>query len=177
MDTTAARSAILTQRYSELQDWLAQAAMGASWTLAPLAGDASFRRYYRARIDNTSYVLMDAPPDREGCHPFVSIAETFKAQGIAVPVVHAKDLERGFLLLSDLGDSLYSQELTKDSAGELYGRAFDTLLRIAACSRIEGYLLPQYNADLLQTEMNLFSEWYLAKHQNRVLQDDERDAL
>jgi N-acetylmuramate 1-kinase len=177
MDTTAARSAILTQRYRELQDWLAQAAMGASWTLAPLAGDASFRRYYRAHIDKISYVLMDAPPDREGCHPFVSIAETFKAQGIGVPVVHAKDLERGFLLLSDLGDRLYSQELTKDSAGELYGRAFDTLLRIAACPRIEGYLLPQYGADLLQAEMNLFSEWYLAKYKNQDVNKRERDVL
>src|SRR3954471_9527422 len=95
-------------RRAALQRWLEAQLPGASFALAPASEDASFRRYFRATLeDGHSFVAMDAPPDKEDCRPFVRIARLLGDAGVHAPEVHAQDLASGFLLLSDLGRRTY----------------------------------------------------------------------
>lgn len=177
MDTSKAKSTILTQRYSELQDWLAQMTPEFHQAPIPLAGDASFRRYYRVRIEDKSYVLMDAPPDRESCQPFVLVAKNFKKMGVMVPEVRWQDIQRGFLVLSDLGDHLYFRVLSASNASALYQRAFDALLKIQQCTVMDDYILPNYNETLLRAEMQLCIDWYFEKYRQMNLTQDQHEAV
>lgn len=103
---------------------------------------------------------MDAPPEHENCRPFIEIARLFKAAGANVPEILAEDLERGFLLLSDLGDITYLQALNDESADSLYRDAIGTLIDIQLASRPG--VLPEYDAPSLMREMRLFPDWYIA---------------
>lgn len=178
MDTPKVESGILTQRYSQLQEWLQQMATpSSSMELTPLAGDASFRRYFRLRMANQSYVLMDAPPDRESCDAYVGIAHAFKKAGICVPTIYQKNLHQGFLLLSDLGDRLYLSELTEASADVLYERAFSVLLNMQSGFVTDYYSFPVYDAALLRTELNLFVEWYLLSFLKMRLSEQQKREI
>src|SRR5437762_8365408 len=87
-------------RRSDLERWLAGQFRGAGFSLAPASEDASFRRYFRASLeDGRTFVAMDAPPDKEDCRPFVHVAQLLKQAGVHAPAVHAQDLAAGFLLL------------------------------------------------------------------------------
>lgn len=177
MESTTAKSAILTQRYTQMQDWLSRVSQGAALTISPLAGDASFRRYFRVMLDNRPYVLMDAPPAQESVNAFVALAQAFKAQGIEVPVIHAQEQQQGFLLLSDLGDRLYLPELSALTADTLYGRALETLVKLQQCDVSSHYSLPAYDAALLTTEMQLFIDWYLVHFRQYKPSERERAQL
>jgi N-acetylmuramate 1-kinase len=141
--------------------------------LAPASEDASFRRYFRATLeDGRTFVAMDAPPDKEDCRPFVRIAGLLKDAGVHAPVVHAQDLEQGFLLLSDLGTRTYLNELDDASAGGLFADAIEALIKWQLATRAGE--LPPYDEALLRREMNLFPEWYMKRHRGMEL--DARQA-
>lgn len=132
--------------------------------IAPAAGDASFRRYYRLWLDDaTSRILMDAPPEQEDSRPFVAIAEAWRAAGLPVPAVHARDLAQGFLELEDLGDTPLHTGLgageTRDATG--YDDAQTLLGELQ--NRAPGEALPVYDAALLGRELDLFPEWCLGQ--------------
>ncbi len=120
-------------------------------------------------------IVMDAPPEHEDCRPFLHIAKLFEEAGTHVPHVYAQDLEQGFLLLSDLGDTTYLQALTAANARGLYGAATDALIKIQLASR-EGEL-PAYDQALLLREMRLFPEWYIAKHLDIPISDAQNAKL
>ena len=122
-----------------------------------------------------SLIVMDAPPQHEDCRPFLHIAKLFEDAGTHVPHVYAQDLERGFLLLSDLGNTTYLQALTAANARDLYGAATDALIKIQLASRDSE--LPPYDEALLLREMRLFPEWYIAKHLNVTLSDAQNAKL
>src|SRR5436853_5508950 len=104
-------------RLSSLERWLQAQFRGQSLALAPASEDASFRRYFRATLDDgRTYVVMDAPPGKEDCRPFVHIAKLLRDAGVHAPSVHAEDLDNGFLLLSDLGTTTYLSTLTEQNA-------------------------------------------------------------
>src|SRR3954468_18577479 len=99
-------------RRDALERWLSPQFPGARFTLTPASEDASFRRYFRATLeDGRTFVAMDAPPQKEDCRPFVRIARLLQDAGVHAPSVHAQDVEAGFLLLSDLGTRTYLAEL------------------------------------------------------------------
>src|SRR5256885_7539912 len=107
-------------RLDALERWLASQLGGATFALAPASEDASFRRYFRATLDDArSFVAMDAPPEKEDCRPFVHVAALLAEAGVHAPIVHAQDLAQGFLLLSDLGTQTYLHELNSSSAPRL----------------------------------------------------------
>ncbi|TMH55892.1 MAG: aminoglycoside phosphotransferase, partial [Betaproteobacteria bacterium] len=108
---------------------------------------------------------MDAPPDKENCAPFVHVAHLFAGAGVHVPTIHAQDLEQGFLLLSDLGDTTYLDALDEHNAGRLYEDALAALLRIQRASRPGS--LPDYDRELLEKELRLFPDWYIARQLRR----------
>ncbi|HYN12056.1 MAG TPA: phosphotransferase [Burkholderiales bacterium] len=159
-----------------LERWLADRFAGARFSLAPASEDASFRRYFRAALDDgRSYVAMDAPPDREDCRPFVRIARLLRDAGVHAPEVHAQDLGQGFLLLSDLGAATYLQELNAGNAPQLFADALDALLRWQLATRAGE--LPPYDEALLRREMNLFPEWYVSRHLAVTLNDSRKNDL
>lgn len=139
----------------------------AGWTGAqrtPLAGDASFRRYERIHKDGVVAVLMDAPPPQEDVRPFIRAAQQLQTLGLSAPQVLAEDVGRGFLLLEDLGDSLYSRELRHSPALEeqLYLEAAKVLAALyhdRAKVDVSGF--PAYDTALLMRECMLLAEWFL----------------
>jgi aminoglycoside/choline kinase family phosphotransferase len=150
-------------RRAALERWLSAQLHGACFSLAPASADASFRRYFRATLDDgRSYVAMDAPPDKEDCRPFVHVAALLQAAGVHAPRVHCQDLAQGFLLLSDLGTRTYLEVINEDNAPALFADATDALIRWQLATR-EGEL-PPYDEALLRREMQLFPDWYVSRH-------------
>jgi len=164
------------ERVEQLRQWLSTTLWG-ELSIAPASDDASFRRYFRIRRAGTqpSLIAMDAPPDKESCLQFVRVAGLFAQAGVHVPAIHAQDLVQGFLLLSDLGDTTYLNALDERSAGPLYGQALDALVRIQVASRPG--VLPEYDRDLLEREMRLFPDWYVARQLQRVLGPAQAENL
>ena len=164
------------QRQQQLAAWLHSQFPNENFMLAPASADASFRRYFRATFaGGRTRVVMDAPPQHEDCRPFLHIAQLFEAARTHVPHVYAQDLQQGFLLLSDLGNTTYLQALNAGNAPQLYGAATDALLRIQLASRENE--LPPYDEALLRRELNLFPEWYVAKHLGVVLSEKQQAKL
>ena len=162
------------QRQEQLQAWLHQVLDGVDFILAPASADASFRRYFRVTLPDRTLIAMDAPLQHENCAPFLHVAEVFRAAGVNVPQVLAQDLAQGFLLLSDLGNTTYLAALNDNTAGDLYRDATDALVRIQLASQ-KG-VFPDYDEALLTREMRLLPDWYVAKHLNAKL-DDQQQAL
>lgn len=163
------------QRQQQLNIWLQQLFPDEPFSLAPASADASFRRYFRVSFADRTLIAMDAPPQHEDCRPFVHVAHLFEDAGTHVPHIHAQDLEQGFLLLSDLGNTTYLAALTPDNAAALYGAATDALIKIQLASRDNE--LPPYDEALLRRELNLFPEWYINKHLGITLTDKQQDKL
>lgn len=149
-------------RQHELQAWVAAALGLTAPSLEPASADASFRRYFRTSAGGRSYIVMDAPPPQEDCRPFVRIAGLLKEAGLHVPAVLAEDLQRGFLLLEDLGRQTYLDVLNESNAEGLFGDAISALVLWQRASR--GGVMPPYDRALLHRELMLFPEWYVARH-------------
>ena len=163
------------QRLEQLQSWLHQLFPGQRLAITPASADASFRRYFRASLPGRTLIVMDAPPQHENCRPFIQVAELFLAAGVNVPRVLEQDLEQGFLLLTDLGNTTYLSALDEDSASRLYRDATAALIKIQLASRPD--VLPAYDAALLMREMSLFPEWYVGKHLGVTLTDAQQATL
>ena len=163
-------------RRAAVEKWLAAQLPGARFSLEPASEDASFRRYWRARVgDGRSYVVMDAPPDKEDCRPFVKVAGLLRAAGVHAPEIFAQDLASGFLLLGDLGNTTYLQALDAQSAPKLFSDAIDALIRWQLATRPGE--LPPYDEALLRRELNLFPEWYVAKHLKKTINEKELESI
>lgn len=134
---------------------------GSELQLAPLPGDAGFRRYFRL---NTLPALLavHAPTETEDSRAFVKIAEYLRKNGVHAPKISEYDLSNGYLLIEDLGGSLYREHLDTDTADALYGEALMMLLRIQQ-SPIESTLFPPYDATRLRDEMKLFDNWFVTR--------------
>lgn len=127
------------------------------------SADASFRRYFRVRADGSTYIAMDAPPDKYDVHTYVRIARHFRKIGLNVPQVLHSEAQQGFLLLTDLGNELYLTQLSGHTVDRLYGDAMRAL-RVLQQDDGVGAGLPDYDAQLLLAETALFPEWYLGRH-------------
>ena len=149
-------------RKLQLENWLAQVLASKTFTLTTASADASFRRYFRVHAGGETLIAMEAPPPQEDCAPFVKVAKLFLDAGLNVPKVIAQDLAQGFLLLSDLGDDTYLSKLNAGNAQQLYSDATDALIKLQLASQPD--ILPPYDEALLTREMNLFPDWYIAKH-------------
>jgi hypothetical protein len=163
------------KRQQLLTDWLTSLSPDQPFSLAPASADASFRRYFRATYADHTLVVMDAPPQHEDCRPFIRIARLYAQAGVHVPQIMAQDLEQGFLLLSDLGNTTYLEVLNADNARELYGDACNALIKIQLASQEN--VLPPYDEAMLLREMRLFPEWYIGKHLQLTLSDKQTATL
>ena len=150
-------------RLAALLDWLQTDLGRPVETLEPASADASFRRYFRARIDGGTWIVMDAPPPRENVRPFLAVAALLRKAGVQTPRIHAADPERGFVLLDDFGVQSYLDSLTVESADRLYGDAFAALLRLQTGVDPATAGLPAYDERLLRAELEIFREWFLGR--------------
>lgn len=148
-----------TQREQSIHQWLVTALQSEQFEINFLAGDASFRRYARITLNNKAFMLMDAPPEKEDCTPFVNIAEFFDQHGVRVPHIFAKDLAQGFLLLEDFGDVLLSTLLSNATVDDYYQQCFKQLVQLQSIPAQE--VLPAYSHEKLMTEMRLLTDWML----------------
>lgn len=157
--------------------WLAGVLPAREPLVEPASADASFRRYFRATVGGETWIIMDAPPEHEDCRPFVKVAALLHAAGLNAPRVIAQDLDRGFLLLTDLGRTTFLAELQRDvaRAPALFADAFDALITWQQASK-EG-VLPPYDEALLRRELGLFPEWYLGRHLGITLTEAEAATL
>jgi aminoglycoside/choline kinase family phosphotransferase len=162
-----------------VQAWLAgQAAFGQPrGVLQVVSGDASFRRYFRQPLASGSLIAVDAPPEKENSRPFVAIARALLAHGVQVPEVVAADFEQGFMLLSDLGDTLLLPCLSPDSVDHLYAQAMEALLHIQETGAVPGYALPPYDQRRLLDEMGLFRDWFVGRYLGLSLNADQQGVL
>ncbi|WP_430447100.1 MAG: aminoglycoside phosphotransferase family protein [Pseudomonas piscis] len=141
-------------------------------TLVAASSDASFRRYFRWQGAGRSFVVMDAPPPLENCRPFVEIAGLLASSGINVPKIFAQDLERGFLLLNDLGSQTYLDVINEDNADALFEDALQALLAFQQLPMDAP--LPSYDVALLRRELELFPEWYVGRELGITLTAEQR---
>jgi N-acetylmuramate 1-kinase len=171
-------------RQLQLENWLKNILGEQTFTLTTASADASFRRYFRVHLadfkGHQTLIAMDAPPPQEDCAPFVKIAKLLCDAGLNAPQVLAQDLENGFLLLSDLGDDTYLSQLNAKKedlkfAQNLYGDATDALITMQLASQADQ--LPPYDEALLTREMQLFPDWYIAKHLNVALTGEQQAVL
>ncbi len=147
-------------RAAQISSFLASAGWGDALR-APLAGDASNRRYDRLSRGLDTAILMDASPDRgEDVRPFLSIARHLSSIGLSAPEIYAKDAETGLLLIEDLGDTLFSTVLARDTGPEedLYRAATDTLIALHAAAPPE--TVPDYGPETMVKAAGLASDWY-----------------
>ncbi len=152
------------KRLEQLNDWLCSIYGEELANLSPASSDASFRRYFRFIDLGKSYIVMDAPPDREDCRPFIEVSQQLLAQGVNVPEVLASNLEQGYLLLTDLGKQTYLQVLNDQNADSLYQDAISSLIRIQRGGLQNHGIFPVYGEKLLLSEMQLFVDWLLDRH-------------
>lgn len=164
-------------RLAALQGFAAQALGSPDFECAPASSDASFRRYFRVTRAHDSWIVMDAPPEKEDLGLFVKIARRFATVGLHVPDILACDLDRGFCLLSDLGRRPYLNELNVDTVERLYGDALGALVVLQSGTFSDPRFLPPYSGELLQSEMGLFPTWYLERYLGLTISSVEAGIL
>ncbi len=152
------------KRLQQLKGWLDRNLDVAEYEIQPASADASFRRYFRIFASGHTFIAMDAPPEKENIQPFIRVAERFLSIGLNVPEIFYQDLKQGYLLLSDLGDRSYLDELNAGSVERLYADALGALVVLQAGTYTGPDFLPEYSESLLMNEMELFREWYLGRH-------------
>jgi aminoglycoside/choline kinase family phosphotransferase len=176
--SAATSSPLPDSRFEQLEAWLRS--LPKSHAIEPdsleaASADASFRRYFRVRAGRATRIVMDAPPGREDVGPFLHVARLLRDAGLNAPEVIEADAHQGFLLLSDLGTETYLSALNESNAASLFSDAIDALVRWQQASR-DGEL-PPYDEALLRRELELFPDWYVARHLRHELTDAQRRVL
>jgi len=155
--------------------WVRQTLGCPTLVLHRASADASFRSYWRATHGGQSWIVMDSPPEREDPRPWLAIGERLAAAGLHVPKVHAHDLDRGFLLIEDLGSRLYLDVLDDATADRLYGDAMDALLVMQ--TRVTSDDLPPFDHQVLVSGLEVMPEWFLQRHLGHTPACGEWDVL
>ena len=148
-------------RGEERLAWAREALGDPGACLVRASVDAGFRSYWRSEGTATSHIVMDSPPDREDVRPWLRIRDLLEAGGVRVPRVHARDVERGFLLLEDLGSNTLLQVIDDDNADAMFDAAIDQLLALQAIAAPAD--LAAYDEAMLARELRLFDEWFLGR--------------
>jgi aminoglycoside/choline kinase family phosphotransferase len=159
-------------------DWVASRFPGQTVNITPASADASFRRYFRLTWPNGSTrILMDAPPEKEDCKPFIHVAGLLAKADLAAPRILDQDLDNGFLVLTDLGRIGYLDALNADLslADTLMRPVLDVLVKWQLSSKAS--TLPPYDATLLRRELDLFPEWFIGRHLGHQLSDEDKIML
>jgi aminoglycoside/choline kinase family phosphotransferase len=165
-------------RLALIHDWLSRELGLNVERIEPASADASFRRYFRAFGSQGTFVVMDAPPEKEDVRPYLKVTTLLEGVGAHVPHVHEADVNRGLLLLEDLGSTHYLARLNAgDDPDRLYGDALRALADIQLRGREAAAELQPYDREPLMREMSLMPEWFCERHLALELSDAERELL
>jgi N-acetylmuramate 1-kinase len=165
-------------RLALVKDWLTKDLGIRSEKVEPASSDASFRRYFRAFRNGRTYIVMDAPPEKEDVRPYLKVTGLLESLGVHVPHVLEKDVSRGLLLLEDLGVTQYLQRLNAgDDPDRLYGDALFALAEIQTRGSEAARQLAAYDREPLARELALMPEWFLRRHLELNLSDVESQII
>jgi aminoglycoside/choline kinase family phosphotransferase len=168
---TDARLALIT-------DWLTSALRLPVRSVQPASSDASFRRYFRVYLERSTYIVMDAPADKEDVRPYLKVGGLLEGIGVHVPHVHASDVARGLVLLEDLGTTEYLARLNAgDDPEPLYRDALAALAQIQVRGLAASAELAPYGRSELARELSLMPEWFLGRHLALALSAEEAQLL
>lgn len=163
-------------RFDSLVEWLKSHEIRYQH-LTAVATDAGARRYYRLNIDNSTLIAVDADPQVEDTRAFIDIGQQLTKAGVHTPVIHHYNLEKGFLLVEDLG-AIQLQQLTENGGTgyrQLYNTAMDVLAQMQQHASTKD--LPEFDQQFIQTELSLFDTWYLDRHLGISLSRSQRAVL
>ena len=160
MESTEERNKL--HRQELLEQWVKRSGIKPI-SFHEMPGDASFRRYFRIQTQAESLIAMDAPLPQENCQAYVQIAQALRRMGLQAPDIYAADLKRGFLLITDLGNTTYLKILNKDNVNELYSAALQALAILQSCQQVRGRIIPAFNAEWMWQEWQWHKEWFLNK--------------
>ena len=149
----------------KIQEWLSTTPFH-SYTLEIASADASFRKYYRLSHGDESFILMDSSLEKESLLPFLDVTFRLLDVGVNVPEIVEKNLEDGFLIISDFGNTHYLNILDSTNYKQLYSHAIDVIIDM---QKADVKALPVYDKAFLHFEMDLMKEWYLEKNLNVTL--------
>jgi N-acetylmuramate 1-kinase len=165
-------------RLALIHSWLTQDLRLPAQRLEPASSDASFRRYFRAFVGGKTFVVMDAPPDKEDVRPYLHVSELLEGTGAHVPRVYEKDIDNGLLLLEDLGSTQYLSRLNAgDDADRLYGDALGALADIQVHGQDAAGQLKPYDREPLLRELALMPEWFLQRHLALELSAEDQEVI
>lgn len=164
----------MSSRKNALNKWLLEILNTPSFTIRPLTGDASFRRYFRLSCEGKTYIVMDAPPDKEAIAPFIKVDEILSSAKVRTPKIHAADIIQGFIMLDDFGDILLLKGISTQNQDALYLEAIRTLVQIQQCPT---YAIPAFDKSHMLKEIGLFQEWFLQAYLNLTLRPSEQIML
>lgn len=145
-------------------DWLENDLLLAINRCEIASSDASFRRYFRIHTEEGSFIIMDAPPDKEKIEPFMYVAALMKHAQLHVPEIFQHNLADGFLLLEDLGSRCVLDEINAQNVHTLYQTACASLLALQTNTNLASSQLPAYDEALLERELSIFEEWFLEQY-------------
>ena len=178
MQTSIHGAATSDVRVARLLDWLRDVLGAREIAIAPASEDASFRRYFRVQRESADLIVMDAPPDKEDVRPWLEVAAMLERIGVNAPRVLERNLDEGYLLISDLGSRTYLAEFEAGGAANvLYDAAIAALVAIQSRGAADASRLPPYDEALLRREMGLFPEWFLGRHLEVALDASEVRTL
>ncbi len=158
---------------SKLTQWLASTPYK-NFTLTIASADASFRKYYRLTHQKESYLVMDSSLEKESLKPFIEVTAKLLAVDVHAPKILLKNLEDGFLILQDFGDTHYLDVLNETNFQSLYKNAIDTIIKM---QNADITALPIYDKEFLHFEMDLMQEWYIEKNLNVSLSPMQKKLL
>ena len=164
----------MSARQNELMQWLEKITFLDNIHLTPLTNDASFKRYFRFNNKGKTHIALDAPPEKEPLSTLIQVNHLLENAGVPVPKIHAIDLDRGYALLDDFGDSLLLHALTPDNRMDFYKKAIDALIQI---QKAKPYDLSAFNAAHIACECHLFTDWFVKRYLNLILTPSEQALL
>ncbi|MBT3469545.1 MAG: phosphotransferase [Opitutae bacterium] len=153
-------------RFHQLLQWLESETKFGGLSVVPASADASFRRYFRVTGRTGSWIVMDAPPDKENSRPFLDIAGYLHAGGVRVPEIFAHDVEQGFIVLEDFGSLHYEDVLSGNLREEFYDLALEEMSLLIRMPSAITQELPLYDRSWLKMELYIFFEWFLHGGEN-----------
>ncbi len=165
------------KRATAILDWLENDVALEVESFLPASSDASFRRYFRVTHPEGSYIVMDAPPDKEDTGPFINVATLLENSKVNVPHIYHKNLQQGFLLLEDFGSACLLDELRDDNADSLYQNAFAELFKLQRNTCIQASKLPPYDSELLGFELSLFYDWFTERLLGKKMPESLQQGL
>jgi len=163
-----------SKRINLIKDWLSKK-LKINFSISAASSDASFRRYFRVKTVEDSFILMDAPPQNESIATFLKISKILNSIQVNVPDVYQVDRAFGFILMQDFGCDTYLDVLNNDNQQRLYSDSIESLIQMQKL--VKKNLCQSYTQKILFDEMALFIEWYLKKYKQRKLSKKEYEEL